>query len=77
MGLCACITCPGATVRSWMPDRRLRAGRQQENTTIRIYLDDSPEPALAGPARDLFNGTSLIPYPLARPLMAVLLHLRA
>ena len=61
---------PGVIVRSWMPDRRIGPGRKQDNTTIRIYLDDNPEPAIQGHALDLFNGTSLVPYPLAHPSLA-------
>lgn len=61
---------PGAIVRSWMPDRRIGTGRKNDDTTIHIYLDGHSEPVIEGNALDLFNGTSLIPYPLAHDSLA-------
>ncbi len=53
----------GAIVRTWMPFRG--AGNPDTDIRIRIYLDGSLEPVLEGNMLGLFNGTGLIPYPLA------------
>jgi len=54
---------PGAIVRSWMPFRN--AGTPTADTRIRIYFDGADQPVLEGNMLGLFNGTGLIPYPLA------------
>lgn len=54
---------PGAIVRSWMPWRGQRNPGSDLN--IRIYLDGNEEPALEGNMLGLFDGTGLIPFPLA------------
>jgi Protein of unknown function (DUF2961) len=54
---------PSAIVRTWMPFRS--AGKPDTNSRIRIYLDGATEPTLEGNMLGLFNGTGLIPYPLA------------
>ncbi len=54
---------PGAIVRSWMPWRGQR--RPGTDLEIRIYLDGEEEPVLSGNMLGLFDGTGLIPYPLA------------
>ena len=62
---------PGAIVRTWMPDKRLSSGgKTPVDTKIRIYLDGSDEPVIEGHMLDLFNGTSLIPPPLAHKSLA-------
>lgn len=62
---------PGTIVRSWMPDKRIPSGgKTPVDTKIRIYLDGNDEPALEGHMLDLFNGTSLIPPPLAHKSLA-------
>jgi hypothetical protein len=53
----------GAIVRTWMPIRSPK--RVKTNSIIKIYLDGAKEPALKGNMLDLFNGTGLIPFPLA------------
>lgn len=54
---------PGAIVRTWMPFRNAK----NPNTTsiIKVYLDGADEPVLEGNALGIFNGTGLIPFPLA------------
>ena len=54
---------PGAIVRTWMPFPN--AGKPDTNSLIRIYLDGDTEPTLEGNMLGLFNGTGLIPYPMA------------
>ncbi len=54
---------PGTIVRTWMPFRS--RSNPQTSSRIRIYLDGSTEPVLEGNMLDLFNGTGLIPFPLA------------
>jgi len=62
---------PGAIVRYWMPDKRIPSnGNTPVDTTIRIYLDGNDKPALEGHMLDLFNGTSVIPPPLAHKSLA-------
>ena len=56
---------PGAIVRTWMP--WLNQNKPGTNITMRIYLDGSEEPAFEGNMLGLFDGTGLIPYPLAHP----------
>jgi len=53
----------GAIVRSWMPF--LKQNDPNTDIQIRIYLDGAKEPVLEGNMLGLFNGTGLIPYPLA------------
>lgn len=55
----------GAMVRIWMPWRNQKSA--ETSTTIRIYLDGAQEPTLEGNMLGLFDGTGLIPYPLAHP----------
>ncbi|CAA6692454.1 MULTISPECIES: DUF2961 domain-containing protein [unclassified Lentimonas] len=56
---------PGAIVRSWMPWRyQTRVGA---SVIIRVYLDGSDTPAIEGDQFDLFDGTGMVPYPLAHP----------
>jgi hypothetical protein len=54
---------PGAIVRSWMPFRSTK--KPNTGIQIKIYLDGATEPALEGNMLGLFNGSGLIPYPLA------------
>jgi hypothetical protein len=54
---------PGAIVRTWMPWENPEKGGSK--ATLRIYLDGSDEPVLAGSKLGLFNGSGLIPYPFA------------
>ncbi len=61
---------PGVMGRIWMPDKRISphaVGKKQKNTqnpgTLRVYLDDNPNPILEGHPNDLFNGTTLFDYP--------------
>lgn len=57
---------PGAIVRWWMPDKRIAPRRPAPvNTVVRIYLDGAQAPAIEGHMLDLFNGTGLVPPPLA------------
>ncbi|TWU38848.1 hypothetical protein Q31b_39260 [Novipirellula aureliae] len=56
-------TGPGAIVRSWMP--WLKDTEPGTDITMRIYLDGSDEPALEGNMLSMFDGTGVIPYPLA------------
>ncbi|MBU2929860.1 glycoside hydrolase family 172 protein [Winogradskyella psychrotolerans] len=53
----------GAIVRTWMPIRSTK--RIETNSIIKIYLDGAKEPTLEGNMLNLFNGTGLIPFPLA------------
>ena len=53
----------GAIVRTWMPIRSTK--RIETNSIIKIYLDGATEPTLEGNMLNLFNGTGLIPFPLA------------
>jgi len=53
----------GAIVRTWMPF--LNPNNPKTTSEIKIYLDGSTEPVLKGNALQLFNGTGLIPFPLA------------
>lgn len=53
----------GVIVRSWMPFRN--ADNPDTDVLIRIYLDGSAEAVLEGNMLGLFNGTGLIPFPLA------------
>ena len=62
---------PGALVRSWMPDKRIASGgKTPVRATLRIYLDGADKPAIEGHVLDLFNGTGLIPPPLAHKSLA-------
>ena len=62
---------PGVIVRSWMPDKRIPSGgKTPVDTKIRIYLDGNDELVIEGHMLDLFNGTSLIPPPLAHKSLA-------
>ena len=54
---------PGAIVRTWMPWRNQQSA--ETTTVMRIYLDGAEEPTLEGNMLGLFDGTGLIPYPLA------------
>ena len=54
---------PGAIVRSWMP--WLSQTKPGTDIRIRIYLDGAGEPVLEGNMLGLFDGSGLIPYPLA------------
>lgn len=54
---------PGAIVRTWMPF--LSAKKPGTTNVIKIYLDGSTEPVLKGNMLGLFDGTGLIPFPLA------------
>lgn len=56
---------PGAIVRIWMPWRNQKSA--ETTTLIRIYLDGAEEPIIEGNMLGLFDGTGLIPYPLAHP----------
>jgi hypothetical protein len=57
---------PGVIVRGWMPDQRaMPLGPSAVNTLLRIYLDGAETPAIEGHMLDLFNGTGLVPPPLA------------
>jgi hypothetical protein len=53
----------GAIVRTWMPF--LNQNKPDTDITIRIYLDGAEQPVLEGNMLGLFNGTGLIPFPLA------------
>ncbi|MGJ8678187.1 MAG: glycoside hydrolase family 172 protein [Akkermansiaceae bacterium] len=53
----------GAIVRTWMPWRSQK--RSATNITMRIYLDGADEPVLEGNMLGMFDGTGLIPFPLA------------
>ncbi|MFC1763357.1 glycoside hydrolase family 172 protein [Planctomycetota bacterium] len=55
----------GAIVRTWMPWRKQQSA--ETTTKMRIYLDGANEPTLEGNMLGLFDGTGLIPYPLAHP----------
>ena len=57
---------PGTLVRTWMPWRN-QAKLNETDTRIRIYLDGATEPVLEGNMLGIFDGTGLIPYPLAHP----------
>ena len=54
---------PGTLARTWMPWRSQQGSTS--DTRIRIYLDGAAEPALEGNMLGIFDGTGLIPYPLA------------
>ncbi len=54
---------PGAIVRSWMPWRNQK--RPGSKNTMRIYLDGQETPVIEGNVLKLFDGTGLVPYPLA------------
>lgn len=54
---------PGAIVRSWMP--WLNQKKPGTDIQIRIYLDGATEPVIEGNMLGLFDGTGLIPFPLA------------
>jgi len=61
---------PGAMARSWMPDPRITpvvmAGTRKPPKnlgTLRVYVDGQSEPVLEGSPYDLFNGTTIAPYP--------------
>ena len=57
---------PGAIVRWWMPDKRIAPGKRSPvKTVVRIYLDGARTPAIEGHMLDLFNGSGLVPPPLA------------
>ena len=56
---------PGTLVRTWMPWRSQQSSTS--DTRIRIYLDGAAEPVLEGNMLGNFDGTGLIPYPLAHP----------
>lgn len=53
----------GAIVRSWMPWRN--PANPETDTRIRIYLDGATEPVLEGNMLGIFDGSGLIPFPLA------------
>lgn len=53
----------GAIVRTWMPFRSTK--NPKTNSIIKIYLDGAEKPALEGNMLALFDGTGLIPFPLA------------
>jgi len=50
---------PGAIVRAWF------AGMAHFDATLKIYLDGSNEPLVAGPLRDIAGGTALCGAPLS------------
>ena len=52
---------PGCLVRFWLTTDR------NEKGTLRIYLDEAPEPALAFPAYDLLSGGLKLGPPLVQP----------
>ena len=52
---------PGCLVRFWLTTDRNKKG------TLRIYLDEAPEPALAFPAYDLLSGGLKLGPPLVQP----------
>lgn len=54
---------PGAIVRTWMP--WLNQKKPGANITMRIYLDGAEEPAFEGNMLGMFDGTGVIPYPIA------------
>lgn len=54
---------PGAIVRTWMPFRN--PNNPDTENILKIYLDGSTEPVLEGNMLGIFNGTGLIPFPLA------------
>ena len=56
---------PGAIVRTWMPWRNQL--NPQTDTEMYIYLDGATEPTIVGNMLGLFDGSGLIPYPLAHP----------
>lgn len=56
---------PGAIVRTWMPWRNQM--NAETDTVMYIYLDGAAEPSIEGNMLGLFDGTGLIPYPLAHP----------
>ncbi len=56
---------PGTLVRTWTPWPKQVSS--ETDTRIRIYLDGSTEPVLEGNMLGIFDGTGLIPYPLAHP----------
>ncbi|MGJ8641097.1 MAG: glycoside hydrolase family 172 protein [Opitutaceae bacterium] len=56
---------PGAIVRIWMPWRdQLNA---DTSTQLMVYLDGAEEPVIVGNMLGLFDGTGMIPYPMAHP----------
>ena len=55
----------GAIVRTWIP--WLKQQSAETTTIMRIYLDGAKEPTIEGNMLGLFDGTGLIPYPLAHP----------
>jgi hypothetical protein len=50
---------PGAITKWWIPESVL-IGR-----TVRIYLDDNPEPVIEEPYEDLISGKSFVKWPFA------------
>lgn len=56
---------PGALVRFWTPWRSTSSPTMDDY--VRIYLDGSTTPVMEGNLLTLFDGTGLIPYPLAHP----------
>ncbi len=55
---------PGAVVRIWGTWHGPRGG-PFSNGTMRVYLDQSPQPAIEGPIADLISGGALVPPPLS------------
>ena len=56
---------PGAIVRTWMPWRKQASA--ETNIEMYIYLDGAKKPVIVGNMLGLFDGSGLIPYPLAHP----------
>ncbi|MFG0252497.1 MAG: glycoside hydrolase family 172 protein [Phycisphaerales bacterium JB038] len=55
---------PGAIVRFWGTWHGPRGG-EFSNGTLRVYLDESSEPVIEGPIRDLISGGALVGPPLS------------
>jgi hypothetical protein len=53
----------GAIVRTWMPF--LKQNEPDTDIQIRVYLDGAEQAVLEGNMLGLFNGTGVIPFPLA------------
>jgi hypothetical protein len=56
---------PGVIVRSWMP--WLKDLSADTDIEMYFYLDGAEEPVIVGNMLGLFDGTGMIPYPLAHP----------
>ncbi len=58
---------PGAVVRFWGTWHG-PGGGEFSNGTLRVYLDNKPEPVIEGPIMDVISGGKLVGEPLSRSL---------